>query len=77
MFNFTVIGTVNGKRKYTVAVTRWRDVADYIADYSKKTMDPDGSKGIEFTVLTNKGATQLYNENAYYKTGGEENRPEE
>ena len=56
-FKYSVISTGDGRKEFTVALTRWRDVAEHLADFCNEAI----AKGHNvFKVIEHPEADLLY-----------------
>ena len=57
MFKYSVYGSFKRrKRPCVIAVTSYKDVAEYVAQNAAAAMDPDGRLGLEVHIVENPDA---------------------
>lgn len=52
MFKYTIKGKVDAKDKpITIALTSFRDIAEYVRDHAAEALDPSGEYGMTVSII--------------------------
>lgn len=52
MFRYSINGKMNElKRPLVIALTDYTDIAEYIASHAAEALDPDGTRGLEVSIV--------------------------